>query len=118
MSRSERATVKPRPSANPVTADATSKLVVYQYALGHTGFNSGPKPCTGLTNYTYRLDTTGPFLTGAGYQTCNTSVWYPSATHGTGQYLTLLHNTAQGVYWGTGMGGPDGWGHDAWWYVR
>lgn len=102
---------------DPVAADVANKLVVYEYTAGHSGFTTGPRPCTGLTGFAYRTTLSGPFTSGAGTNSCSTH-WYPVAVHGTTQYLSLIHASAAGMYWGSAMGGPNGWGHNGWFYVR
>ncbi len=105
-------------SAVPATAASANKIVVYQYANGHPGFNSGPLPCVGLaTGFNYRTTTSGGFSGGGTSNACSTTQWY-TRTNGSAAYLALLHSTTLGTYWGTGMGGNNSWNHDSWWYVR
>jgi len=105
-------------SSNPSTANSNNKIVFYRYAVGHNSFNTGPIPCTDLeTGFDYRTSITGTYISGGTTNACDTTRWYTRNPLNT-LYLVLFHQNALGNYWGAGMGGPNSWYHDGWWYIR
>ncbi len=103
----------------PATAAGGNKIVFFQYAVGHSGFNQGPLTCLGLTGFSYRTTTSGAFTGGGTTSSCGANNWYP--VNASGQYLVLFYGggNSDGNYWGAGMGASsESWYHDGWWYVR
>ena len=102
-------------SWDPAVALGSKKLVVFQYAVGK-GFSSGPLPCSGLA-FGYRVGLTGSFTPGVAVE-CSSIRWL--AATGAGKFLTAFKNDGfgAGLYWGSGMGGDDTYGHDGYLFQR
>ncbi len=99
------------------SANASNKIVFFQYASGHAAFNTGPMPCNGLgSGFSYKTQIGGGYSGGGLNGSCVSTSWY--ALNSSSQYLVLFHVGNYGNYWGTGMGGNNSWNHDGYWYVR
>jgi hypothetical protein len=100
------------------SAAAKQKIVFFEFAEDHPAFHSGPVPCTGLTNYSYRTTLDGPYTTGGGAAGCSATDWWSFAT-GKNYILCLSAEAAKkGAYWGAILGGNNTYGHDGWFYAR
>ena len=101
-----------------VAAVAKKKIVFFEYAEGHPAFTTGPVPCKGLTNYSYRTALDGAYTTGGGAAGCSATDWWSFAVNK--NYILCLSAEAakKGAYWGAIVGGNNSYGHDGWFYAR
>lgn len=94
--------------------ESATKVVYYQF----TGSYKISAPWNGTCgSFNYRLKSDASYIAGNGFSGCGPSNWYPQSSGG--KHLTLMHQGGNySWYWGSGMGGNDGWGHYGYVWVR
>ena len=104
-------------TADPALAGSRQSLVFFQYPPEHENFNLGPGPCTSIRPFGYRTTRSGVYQSSSNWA-CTATLWTPrDATNSS----YLIQFGGPGVYLGAGLrtsGGDQGWGHEAWIYVR
>jgi hypothetical protein len=99
---------------SPTRAAAANHLLVVRHDAADPNFNRGPWPCYAYPPFSYRLQPSGSF--GAeGHWQCTDDTW--GLRDGSGQRW-LLQLGGPGAFLGAGLGGGEGWGHEAFIYVR
>lgn len=100
---------------DPVIALNNSKLLQFRYTSSSPHFTTGPIPCVPF-NGDYRTSIQADYkaATTAGGCSKQTAYYYDAATSGV---ILYLHNTLGG-YSSSALGGPAGWYHSVWFYVR
>lgn len=98
---------------DPARAAAAGALVAFRYPPEHPNFNRGPGPCYSGLPFEYRAQVSSAYAPSTGWD-CAGAGW--GARNERGQWL--LQFGGPGVFLGAGLGGREGWGHEAYVYVR
>lgn len=102
---------------DPDDANTEEKIVFFKYNEWHTGFNTWPIGCNGLTSgFEYKTKLSWILTSWWTSDNCSTNAWNTRTNDE--QRIILIQTWSAWNYWGSGMWGNNSWGHDWWWYLR